>query len=100
MNFCEQPGRHRCKKLNAQWRLPPTWADDGLLGTTASLARAALLGGVSALAMRCMRGVLCVRLWRSRLALGSVLRFGFCCSVLLVGGFAHGSGGVRFVMTL
>src|SRR6267143_709486 len=61
---------------------------------------ALLLSGGSTLAMRCMRGALRVGLRRSRFPLGNVFRFGFCCRVLLVSGLAHGSGGVRFVMTL
>src|SRR5882757_1628851 len=78
----------------------PPRSSDGLLGTNALLARAALLGGVSALAMRCMRGVLCARLWVSRLPLGSVFRFRFCGRMLFMSSLTHGRRGVRFVMTL
>src|SRR5258708_6706096 len=50
--------------------------------------------------MRCMRGVLCVRLWGSRLPLGSVLRFRFRGRMLFMSSLTHGCRGVRFVMTL
>src|SRR5260370_13615023 len=50
--------------------------------------------------MGCIRGVLCVRLWGSRLPLGSVFRFGFCGGVLFVSGVAHCGCGVSLVGAL
>src|SRR5260370_21747964 len=73
---------------------------DGLLGSSALLARAALLGGVSALPMRCMRGVFRVGLLGSRFPLCRMLRFGLSCRMLFMSSLTHGCRGVRFVMAL
>src|SRR5207244_5398707 len=61
---------------------------------------ALLLAGGRTLAMRYMRNVLRVGLWRSRLALGSLLCFRFCGCMLLTCGVAHCGSGVGFVVTL
>src|SRR5260370_35971248 len=63
---------------------------DGLLGSSALLARAALLGGVSALPMRCMRGVFRVGLLGSRFPLCRMLRFGLSCRMRFMVSLTHG----------
>src|SRR6266849_9884406 len=64
------------------------------------LAPVALLGGGSALAMRCVSRLLRRRLRGGRLPLGSVFCFDSCGGVLLVSGVAHGRSGVCFVGAL
>src|SRR6266853_18786 len=68
--------------------------------TTVLPAPMTLLARRSALAARYPSGMLCMGLRRNRFSLGSVLRFGFRGCVLLVGGVAHGRGGVGFIGAL
>src|SRR2546425_8374321 len=63
----------------------------------ALFAAVTLLAGGGTLAMRCMRGVLRVRLRGSRFPLGRMFRFGFCRRVLLMSGVTHRGGRVCFV---